>query len=158
MKLRMNALAVGLGCSLLVAPAFAQYDSVAHRQHTKNEWRNVAIAAAALAGYGLVNNDSTLTLIGLAGAAYSANRYEMDRRSQRDLQSGHYRYRAVYRRRAYRPSIVFEVVRPPRYIFVDDDDREWRHDNGHHYGWYKHGRGHGRPFGSRGHEHGEDRD
>ena len=52
------------------------------RQDTKNEWRNIAIAAGALSVIGLINNDSTLTFVGAAGALYAAHRYEEDRKSQ----------------------------------------------------------------------------
>jgi hypothetical protein len=53
-----------------------------HRQKKKNEWRNIAIGSGALGLLGLVKGDSTLAFAGAAGALYSANRYEQDRRSQ----------------------------------------------------------------------------
>lgn len=52
------------------------------RQETKNEWRNIAIAAGAVSVLGLIKNDSTLTFAGAAGALYAAHRYEEDRKSQ----------------------------------------------------------------------------
>jgi len=64
----------------ILAPAGAQ--EYAHRQKTKNEWRNIAIGSGALGVLGLLKHDSTLTFAGAAGALYSANRYEQDRRSQ----------------------------------------------------------------------------
>lgn len=50
------------------------------RQDTKNEWRNIAMASGAILG--LLQGDNTLTFGGAAGALYSLNRYEQDRRSQ----------------------------------------------------------------------------
>jgi len=54
----------------------------ANRQKTKNDWRNLAIAAGGLAALGLLKNDSTLMFAGAAGGLYSLNRYEQDRKSQ----------------------------------------------------------------------------
>ena len=54
----------------------------AHRQGTKNTWRNLGYLSAAAAIYGLLKHDKTITFAGVAGALYSANRYEHDRRSQ----------------------------------------------------------------------------
>jgi hypothetical protein len=68
-----------------------------HRQRTKNEWRNIAIGAGALGVLGLLNHDNTLTFAGAAGALYSLNRYEQDRRSQSRLESA----RAEYFSRPY---------------------------------------------------------
>lgn len=67
------------------------------RQQTKNEWRNIAIASGALAVYGLLKKDNTLTFAGAAGALYSLNRYEQDRRSQSAID----RARASYFSRPY---------------------------------------------------------
>src|SRR5262245_50980505 len=53
-----------------------------HRQQKKNEWRNIAIGAGALGLFGFLKHDTTLGLAGTAGALYSANRYEQDRKSQ----------------------------------------------------------------------------
>jgi hypothetical protein len=61
-------------------PASAQ--SSRHRQQTKNTWRNVAIGSGAVGLYGLLKGDSTLGILGGAGALYSLNRYEHDRKSQ----------------------------------------------------------------------------
>ncbi len=68
------------------------------QQKNKNQWRNLAIAGAAVAGYGLLNHNSTATLLGAAGGGYSAYRYEQDRHHQsqdqhrRDMRR-YYRYR-----------------------------------------------------------------
>ncbi len=78
-----------------LAPISASADS---RQTNKNNWRNLAGAGAAVAGYGLLKHNNTATLLGAAGAAYSANRYEQDRHSQsqsqarRDQRARYHRY------------------------------------------------------------------
>ena len=56
------------------------------RQSNKNNWRNAAIGAGAIAAYGLLKHDTTTTLLGAAGAAYSAHRYGQDRHSQSQAQ------------------------------------------------------------------------
>jgi hypothetical protein len=87
------------------------------RQQTKNEWRNIAIGAGALGLLGLLNHDNTLTFGGAAGALYSLNRYEQDRRSQNGLD----RARAEY------------FSRPYFYRNGTRYDRERVHRNGHDY-------------------------
>ena len=57
-------------------------EEAARRQKTKNDWRNLAIAAGGVAAYGLIRKDPTIAFIGAAGALYSLNRYEQDRKSQ----------------------------------------------------------------------------
>jgi len=54
-------------------------------QKQKNNWRNIGGAAAAVAGYGLLKGNTTATLLGAAGAAYSAKRYEDERKTQDHL-------------------------------------------------------------------------
>lgn len=66
---------------MALMPATAEAQS-SRRQQTKNEWRNLAIGGGALALYGLLKKDSTLTFVGSVGALYSAYRYEQDRKSQ----------------------------------------------------------------------------
>jgi hypothetical protein len=56
------------------------------RQQQKNQWRNIGYGAAAVGIYGAIKKDRNLTLLGAAGALYSAHRYEQDRKSQRRLQ------------------------------------------------------------------------
>lgn len=51
-------------------------------QKTKNDWRNLATGAGAIAAYGLLKGDSAATLLGAAGAGYSAYRYEQERKAQ----------------------------------------------------------------------------
>lgn len=65
---------------------------IENRQDKKNEWRNIAIGAGAVALIGLLKKDSTLTFAGAAGALYSVWRYEQDRKSQSRLN----RLRASY--------------------------------------------------------------
>ena len=74
-----------VGSMLISAPVSASAQTQAeikHRQKTKNDWRNIATAAGAVGVYGLLKGDSTLALVGLGGALYSADRYERDRKSQ----------------------------------------------------------------------------
>ena len=80
-----------------LAPLAAHADQ-AGRQNSKNQWRNLAGAGAAVAGYGLLKHNNTAALLGAAGAAFSANRYEQDRhsqsqaKSQRDQRARYHRY------------------------------------------------------------------
>ncbi len=96
------------------------------RQKNKNMWRNAAIGSGAVAVYGLTHHKDTLTILGAAGAAYSAQRYEDDRHSQSKQSAARSRFHAR--------------VRPHHWI----DER--RHDRGlhrgHAYGHYKHHRDH----------------
>jgi hypothetical protein len=72
-------------------------DSVQRRQDKKNEWRNIAIGAGGLGLLGLLKKDNTLTFAGGAGALYSLNRYEQDRKSQSRLE----RTRSTYFSKPY---------------------------------------------------------
>ncbi len=84
----------------LLAPIAAHAD-----QNSKNQWRNLGIGGAAVAGYGLLHHNNTATLLGAAGAAYSANRYEQDRHHQSQAQAARDRRAYYYRhhtRRHYR--------------------------------------------------------
>jgi len=88
------ALAFTIGASLLSPVVHA--DST---QSNKNLWRNLAIGGAVVAGHGLLTHNSTETVIGVAGAAYSANRYESERHSQsqqRERQREYYRHHHHY--------------------------------------------------------------
>ena len=92
------------------------------RQNNKNLWRNATIGSSAVALYGLAKHKDTLTIAGAAGAIYSGLRYEDDRRSQSQQPHSH----------------------PRAYYHSDGGEWHGHHDNGHHYGWYKHhGHGHG---------------
>ncbi len=117
--------------ALLPADAAAQ---TSHRQKSKNQWRNLGIAGGAAGVLGLVTHNKVLTYGGLAGGAYSAYRYEQDRKSQR-RETDRYRsnrYRRSYNGRAQRFS-------PSRYRRTNHGyATSWRHDNGLHRGWRNH--------------------
>ncbi|HEY3330904.1 MAG TPA: hypothetical protein VGK19_12830 [Capsulimonadaceae bacterium] len=51
-------------------------------QKTKNDWRNLGTGAAAVGVLGALKGDKTMTGVGIAGAGYSAYRYEQDRKHQ----------------------------------------------------------------------------
>ncbi len=95
-----SLIALGAIAAFSLAPvsASAQSDSSRHRQDTKNTWRNVAIGSGVLGVLGLVEHNNTLAIAGLAGAAYSANRYEQDRKSQNKSKRAR---AALYSRREY---------------------------------------------------------
>ncbi len=100
MKLGTSITALGLLATLALgalAPA-AMADS---RQKNKNNWRNLAGAGAAVAGYGLIKHNRTATVLGAAGAAYSANRYEKDRHSQSQQSAARKRYYRTHHSRSY---------------------------------------------------------
>jgi hypothetical protein len=74
-----SLIAVVAYAACVLAPGAALADS---QQKNKNLWRNLAIGGGVVAAHGLITHNGTETLIGAAGAAYSANRYEHERRSQ----------------------------------------------------------------------------
>lgn len=91
----VRVLAIGTVAATVAAPvanAQSLNDLLKHRQQKKNEWRNLAIGAGAIGLWGLLKHDNTLMFGGAAGALYSLNRYEQDRKSQSKLQ----RTRAAY--------------------------------------------------------------
>lgn len=91
---RLNLLAVTAGIAMTaLAPLSAQADS----QKNKNLWRNLAIGSGVVAAHGLVRHNGTETLLGAAGAAYSANRYEQDRHHQSQRSSWRRWHRRHYR-------------------------------------------------------------
>lgn len=73
-------------------PASAQTSTDQKQQKNKNDWRNIAGAAGAVAGYGLLKGDKAATIIGAAGAAYSAKRYEDARKAQSQTKAARARY------------------------------------------------------------------
>jgi len=87
----------GLLATLAATVAAPVLADPASQQKNKNNWRNLGIAGAAIAGYGLLNHNNTATVLGAAGAAYSANRYEKDRHSQSQDNSNRYDYRRYHR-------------------------------------------------------------
>lgn len=63
----------------MLTPVLADGSS---RQNNKNTWRNLGIAGAVIAGYGLLKGDQNATVLGALGGAYAADRYETDRQHQ----------------------------------------------------------------------------
>ncbi len=104
MKTANYATIMGLALTVAVS-AFAPMAAMAD-QKNKNQWRNLGIGGAAVAGYGLLHHNKTATILGAAGAAYSANRYEQDRHHQSQQQAARdrraYYYRHHTSRRHYR--------------------------------------------------------
>ncbi len=97
MKQATHWTVLGLLATMAVA-AFAPASALADgRQDNKNFWRNGAVLGGAAALYGLHNHDTTTTVLGAAGAAYAAKRYEDDRHSQSEAQAARDR-RARYHR------------------------------------------------------------
>jgi hypothetical protein len=107
-----------------IAPTIASANEASHRQSKKNQWRNTAIGAGAVALYGLHNHDKATTLLGAAGAAYSAKRYEDERHHQSQARAA----RSRYHRAASTRAAAARRVAAKRHV---------KHNNGHHYGWYK---------------------
>ena len=70
---------------------------LADQQSDKNTLRNLAIAGAAVAGYGLLNHNNTATLLGAAGAALAGSQYEQVRQQQ-SQDSGYGDYNRRYHR------------------------------------------------------------
>jgi hypothetical protein len=97
-KVSVQIASAVLACTMVAAPMSVQAQSSAyrHRQQTKNTWRNLGYLGGAVGVYGLLRGNRTLAIAGLAGGAYSAWRYEQDRKSQRrmrDRAMRFYRYR-----------------------------------------------------------------
>lgn len=80
-KIINNAIAMVAVAAFAAAPLTVSAQS-SHRQQTKNTWRNLAIGSGVLGLFGLLKGDKFLMFAGAAGALYSANRYEQDRKSQ----------------------------------------------------------------------------
>ncbi|MDQ2688616.1 MAG: hypothetical protein M3Y28_12195 [Armatimonadota bacterium] len=93
MKMNRKGISLALMTSLAVS-ALSPMAFADSRQKNKNNWRNLAGAGAAVAGYGLLKGNKTATILGAAGAAYSANRYEKDRHSQSEAKANRARYHA----------------------------------------------------------------
>ena len=70
---------LGTFAATALSPVLADPGS---QQKNKNQWRNLGVLGAVVAGYGLLEHNQTATVLGAAGAAYSANRYEQDRHNQ----------------------------------------------------------------------------
>ncbi|BDI28277.1 hypothetical protein CCAX7_003280 [Capsulimonas corticalis] len=87
-KLTMPALAATMAITAL-APTAVMADS---SQKDKNNWRNGAIGAGAIALYGLHNHDAITSVLGVGAAAYSAKKYEDARKQQSQESSDRARY------------------------------------------------------------------
>ena len=80
--------------SALSPIALAESNSQKH----KNTWRNVAIGAGAI-GLLAIRHNPVIAVVGLAGAAYAANRYEKERHHQavqREHREWYYRHHHRY--------------------------------------------------------------
>lgn len=69
--------------------AFADSKSV---QKDKNNMRNLGIAGAAVAGYGLLKGNTAATVLGAAAGGYGAYKYEKDRKAQSEANRSRSRY------------------------------------------------------------------
>ena len=66
-----------------VTPALADgWGDRNNDQANKNTMRNLTIAGAAVAAYGLFSHNGPATLLGAAGAALAGSQYEKDRKDQ----------------------------------------------------------------------------
>lgn len=83
--------ATAVFAAAIAAPIPASAASASRQKH-KNNWRNGAIAGGVVAGYGLLKHNTTATVLGAAGAAYSANRYEQERKHQDERKRARARY------------------------------------------------------------------
>lgn len=100
--------------------AVASLTPAAHadsRQKNKNGWRNMAGVGAAVAGYGLLKHDRTATVVGAAGAAYSAHRYENDRHSQSHQSAARRNYYRTHSNRSYHRSTRSRYYRSHRHSY-----------------------------------------
>ncbi|MGV3618764.1 MAG: hypothetical protein ACO1SV_25860 [Fimbriimonas sp.] len=112
------------------------------RQQQKNQWRNLGYAAGAVGIYGALKKDRNLTLLGAAGALYSAHRYEQDRKSQRRLQDS-----ANWRNYRFGSGNNYRYQRL-RSSTVNGRRTNWgyspgRRGKGNAYGHYKNGKAYG---------------
>ncbi len=82
--MRTKSITLGIVTALFTATLAVPFAAHADgsRQKNKNTWRNGAIGAGAVGLYGLLKGNKTAAVLGAAGAAYSADRYEKDRKSQ----------------------------------------------------------------------------
>ncbi len=96
-KFGAAAALVALAATTTLLPLAAHADS---QQGNKNNWRNLGIGSAVVGGYGLLHHNTTLGVLGVAGAAYSAHRYEEDRhsQSQANARRNYYRTHRYYHR------------------------------------------------------------
>ena len=137
-NLKKAAAGILLGMAIAV-PTMLPADAAAQtsrRQKSKNQWRNLAIAGGVAGVLGLATKNKALTYGGLAGGAYSAYRYEQDRKGQRREQDRNRasRWRRSSSGRAQRFATSGKYRRT-KHGYVTPP-----HDNGLHKGWYKNGK------------------
>jgi len=124
-KRSMTILAlVAIFAVTLLAPGAA----MASHQSNKNMWRNLAIGSGVIAGYGLVKHNSTATILGAAGAGYSAYRYEQERKAEAAQSRARDRYyyrhrfmryhRTAHYHRTYRPASSYTHAGRKYYHFA----------------------------------------
>ena len=83
----------GLAGTILMSALSPMAMAASNSQKHKNTWRNVAIGAGAV-GLLVVRHNPVLGVVGLAGSAYAASRYEKDRHHQavrRERREGYYK-------------------------------------------------------------------
>jgi hypothetical protein len=113
-----------------VAIVISTMGPVQASQQSKNMWRNLAIGAGVIAGHGLITHNGTETLLGAAGAAYSANRYEQDRHHQSQASDRARYYRSYHRYHTTR----YYTTRNLRYHhYYHRSGRQYYSYNGHRY-------------------------
>jgi len=115
--------------AVILAVAIAGPVHADSRQKNKNLWRNLAIGGAVIAGHGLITHHGTEALVGAAGAAYAANRYEQDRRSQSRARAARESYYRSYHRRYH---TVYYRERNLRYHRYYHHRRHRHHHVRHH--------------------------
>lgn len=112
-----------------------RYDD--RRRDSRDEWRDIAIAAGGVGVLGLLTKDKTLTFAGAAGALYSLYRYNEDRRSndrysrtRADFFSRPYFYRDGVRYQRYSSNRngqdYYYFQRHDNDRWDDRNDRNWR--------------------------------
>src|SRR5579875_137083 len=104
MKLNTTAASVALLASFATAALSPMALADGSTQKDKNNMRNLGIAGAAIAGYGLLNHNSAATILGAAAGGYGAYKYEQDRKNQSADQRSrdrHYYHRETSGSRKY---------------------------------------------------------
>jgi len=114
------------------ALVFTVMGPVQASQKSKNLWRNLAIGAGVVAGHGLITHNGTETLLGAAGAAYSANRYEQDRHHQSQESAA----RARYHRSYYYSHNGTRYYRTRNLRYHHKVHHYYHHNNGRRYYWW----------------------
>lgn len=103
MKLGTTITALGV-LAIVALGALSPAAMADSRQKNKNNWRNLAGAGAAVAGYGLLKHNKTATVLGAAGGAYAASRYEKDRHSQSHSSAARRNYYRTHSNSSYHRS------------------------------------------------------